>query len=102
MGQKAETVFRKKVRKDLEKLPLTTIFTIQQRTLCGDPDFILCVRGEFVALELKKSAQDKPRKLQLYRAHLIEQSLGKAFTVHPENWKQVLSILTLITKGEWV
>lgn len=88
MGQKPETVFRQKVVRDLTTLPDIAIFSIQQRTIVGDPDLLLCLRGIFVGLELK-SAEGKPSKLQEYKLDKIRKAGGIAQVVYPDNWDEV-------------
>ncbi len=73
--------------------------SIQQVALCGDPDKILCIRGQYVALELKKLG-GKGEKLQLYKLTRIRQAGGLAFVVSPENWEEIKNILTKLNRGE--
>lgn len=98
---KPETRFRiGKVIPFLKTLRHTTFFAIQQLTIVGDPDFMVCIRGRFVALELKKSEKDTPRKIQLYKLREVERTGGLAITAYPENWEQVKSLLRNLDQGE--
>ena len=57
----------------------------------GIPDYIGCVKGRFVALELKKDARaaSKTCKLQEYILSKIKQAGGIAEVVHPENFQEI-------------
>lgn len=99
MAQKPETLFRKRVIADLKKLPLY-FFPIQQISLRGDPDYILCVKGKMVGLELKKDALSKPMPLQLHKLRLIEAAGGYGLVAYPENWENVLSFISKLSKDK--
>lgn len=97
---KPETRFRKnQVLPFLRTLPQTAVFPIQQRTIRGDPDFILCSGGRFVALELK-AAGESLRKLQAYKEAWVKSKRGIWLTAEPGNWAHIRNVLTLIDKGE--
>jgi hypothetical protein len=96
MAQKPETVFRKRVRADLKKLPDTAIYPIQQKTIIGDPDFILDVRGFFVALELK-AEEGELSPLQKYK---LSQGKGRGYVAYPTTWKEIYSELMKLAKGD--
>lgn len=92
MAQKPETVFRQRIRPFLDALPNTAVFAIQQKTIKGDPDFILCINGLFCALELK--AEDgKTTALQEYKLDKVANSKGLAFVADPDNWDDIYAIL---------
>jgi hypothetical protein len=93
-----ETKFKIKIRPFLEKLPNTWVEKIQQRSIRGTPDFILCVGGIFVALELKKSEKDKTTKLQDYKMGQIYDAGGIALKVYPENWEETHEFLVRLSK----
>jgi hypothetical protein len=59
--------------------------------LVGVPDFLGCVRGRFVAIELKKDKETKPSKLQRYVLEQIRRAGGYGFVAYPENAKKILS-----------
>jgi len=48
---------------------------LSQRTNCGDPDIVMCVKGKFVAIELKKPSE-VPSKLQSYTLKKISEEGG--------------------------
>ena len=97
--QKPETLFRKQVTKFLNRLRGVVIFPIQQVAIRGTPDFLLCLRGKFVALELK-SAKGTSARLQIYFREKINKSGGIALEVKPENWEEVKTLLTKISQGD--
>ena len=53
----------------------------------GIPDLILCLRGKFVAIELKNE-DGKPSPLQLYNIERIKQSGGQAFILRPSEFEK--------------
>ena len=85
MGQQGETVFKKRVRKDLDKLKGIWIVKIQQRSQRGIPDFLVCLMGHFVAIELKVPGE-KPTDLQAVVLERIQAAGGMALWTDPEQW----------------
>lgn len=88
-----ETAFKIRVLRDLDAIDDVFVIKIQQVSTRGDPDIVLCVKGHFVALELKT---DKGRAdpLQLYKLRKIEKTGGYAFIVRPKHWKIVRHYLS--------
>lgn len=100
MAQKPETKFRLKVVAPfLDQLQNTVRFPIQQLTITGDPDYLLCVRGKFVALELKAEGEE-PRALQQYKLNQVEKAGGVALVANPENWPVIRLRLWRLDQGE--
>lgn len=98
-SMKPETKFRtNQVRPFLKRLKNTFFMGIQQVAICGDPDFVLCVRGHFVALELK-AAGEKPRPLQEHKLNQIEKAGGIRIVASPENWDDVKQHLLEMSGG---
>jgi hypothetical protein len=99
---KPETRFSQHVRRDLTSLAQTSgkvfFMKIQQVALRGDPDFVLCVNGKFVGLELKRSKSEKPEGLQAFKLMQIEKCGGRGFVSCPENWEMILGSITKMTK----
>ena len=62
---------------------------IQQLSIRGIPDIIGLVNGRFVALELKKSPEEKADKLQEYVLKEIDNAGGIALVANPENFQEV-------------
>lgn len=78
------------VIKRLKKLPEIKVIKIADRFTKGISDLLLCVRGKFVAIELKVGS-NKPTKLQLYFLEEIKNAggiVGIAYT-----WGGVKDIL---------
>ena len=53
----------------------------------GIPDLILCLKGKFVAIELKNE-DGKLSALQLYNIEKIKQSGGQAFILRPSEFEK--------------
>jgi hypothetical protein len=99
VAKKQETVLKEKVLADLKKLPNTYAVKIQQETIHGTPDILICCRGLFVALELKKGQKDKADHRQLYELNIIEKAGGIGFVADPLNWPDILAKLTALSHG---
>lgn len=101
MSQKTETRFRaNKVVPFLKTLWNTKSFPIQQLAIRGDPDFILCCRGRFVALELKADS-GRVSPLQAQKLNDVKLKGGVAIVATPQNWESVRKIITNLDKGEY-
>ena len=101
---KPETSFRKnKVIPFLDTLVNTAYFPIQQMVIRGDADFILCIQGHFVWLELK-SEEGAPQVLQTFKALKVKRCDGITIVASPKNWEHVKKALQYLDKGEftWV
>jgi hypothetical protein len=81
------------VLRDLKTLNSTWFCKISDRSKKGIPDVILCVNGNFVAMELKRSNKEKATPLQKHTLDEIYQSGGCAWEVNPENWDVMLECL---------
>lgn len=83
----------------LKKLENTYVMSIQQASLVGDADKILCVNGLFVAIELK-FGKNKESALQKYKRQRINEVAGGiAVVAHPSNWGSIKAFLTALSKG---
>jgi len=99
MSQKPETVFRVgKVTPFLKTLSFTKFFPIQQLSIKDDPDFLLCTRGKFIALELKIDGE-KPRPLQQYKLDEVLKAKGITIVAKPSNWEEVKILLKQLDGG---
>lgn len=101
MAQKSpvsERQFRKRVSLFLPTLKNTAYFPIQQEAIIGDPDFMLCINGKFVALELKT---DKGTfgPGQEYKLAKIERCGGISIVARPQNWQDVKKLLQQLSGG---
>lgn len=100
MAQGPEAKFKNHVvLPDLKALSRTYVMTIQQSSIVGDPDLILCVNGKFVALELKAN-NGNLKKLQRYKLEKIKESGGIAFAVFPKDWPEIFKQIEKLSKGE--
>lgn len=88
-GKKPETKFKERIRPKLAELPNTWFVKIQQQALRGTPDFLMCVHGVFVAMELKKDEDEEPSELQKYTLAQIRKAKGLALVVHPKNFDEI-------------
>jgi hypothetical protein len=99
MAKKPETLFKERIRPDLAAIPRTWFMKTQMLALLGIPDFILCINGYFVALELKKDFKSRTSKLQLYVLEKIVNAGGIAAVVSPENWDTIHKFLWEVSDG---
>lgn len=82
----------------LRALPNTWVKKIQLVSLRGIPDFLLCVNGYFVAIELKVHAELEA--LQKWNLEEISKAGGVGLVVTPENWDLAYEFLhTLANEG---
>ena len=88
--KKPETKFKERVQKDLDKLHNCWFVKIQQVSIRGIPDFLICVNGNFIALELKKDEDTVRNKLQEWTLQAIALAGGMSFVAYPENWEETL------------
>jgi hypothetical protein len=95
---KPESVFRAKVRKFLKTLSHTVVFSVQQISLNGTPDMLLCVHGKFVALELK-SRGGRVTPLQQLKLDEVRRARGVSIVADPDNWEETKEFLTLLDGG---
>lgn len=61
--------------------------------LLGVPDYLGCIRGRFIALELKRSFDVEPSKLQRYVLGRIKNAGGIALEVSPGTSARCMKIL---------
>lgn len=60
--------------------------------IVGIPDYFGCIRGHFIALELKDTGL-RASKLQRYVLDKIRAAGGMAYEVTPENAEAIITIL---------
>lgn len=98
---KPETKFRQnKVIPFLKTLKKTERFPMQQLAIVGDPDFLLCMHGTFVALELKDEGE-VPRPLQQHKLDRVAATHGVSIVADPGNWGHVKNVLLQLDRGEY-
>jgi len=66
-----EQKMQSKVFRELQKIPCSYWFKLDQRARRGDPDIIGCLRGRFVAIEVK-CLDGCIRRLQIFRLKQME------------------------------
>jgi hypothetical protein len=99
MSKKPETLFNEnKVVPFLKSLPFTWYVKFQPVAANGIPDFLVCVKGHFVALESKKDEKEKPKPLQKYNLEKISYCYGTSLVIHPKNWDEAKEILKQLSK----
>lgn len=82
--------------KTLEQQGKVWFSKIQQVSVRGIPDYIICAGGKFIALELKRSSRVPAEPLQQYNINRIKEAGGIAYKVDPSNWDAVFNEITLI------
>lgn len=95
-----ERTFREcRVLPFLKTLKNTAYFPIQQVAIVGDADYILCVRGKFIWLELKTNTGVQSA-LQKFKADWVESTGGVAILCRPHSWDKVQLQLKLLDEGK--
>lgn len=61
----------------------------------GTPDYINCLEGVFLAIEYKKSKNDKPTDLQKYNINKINKAKGIAIVLRPETFETFKMIIDI-------
>jgi hypothetical protein len=82
----------------LNSLEHTAFFPIQQVAIIGDADYIMCIRGRFVWLELKK-LRGQESALQKHKADWVGKCGGFAILADPDNWELVKEFLNQLDGG---
>ena len=59
----------------------------------GTPDLLVCCRGRFVGVEVKRDERSKPSQPQLRRLEEIRAAGGVAMVVHPGNVGELMEVL---------
>lgn len=93
-----ESTFKKRVMALLKQLPNTYVVSIQQVSISGTPDILMCVNGTFVAWELKRGDDSHPTKLQEYNLKKIKEANGIGVVVRPSNLEKEYSRLLELIK----
>lgn len=96
---KAETIFKMLVVQDLKKLNNIWFLKTNEVAVRGIPDFLICLNGRFVAMELKRAQGLEPDGLQEYNLKKIQsRGRGFSFVVNPQNWDEVFGVLQKIDR----
>lgn len=101
MAKKPETIFAEQVDADLKAAFGYSVWVenIQQVGKRGTPDRLICLKGKFVALELKVEGGTSAM-LQLIKLKEIVAAGGKGYIVYPHTWHTVLAELTKVYDSE--
>lgn len=70
---------------------------IQQLSISGTPDFLICLNGVFIALELKTNT-GKVSKLQEYNLNKIAKCGGISIVLMPQNFDETMAFLDNVSK----
>ena len=102
MAQKEETKFAVKVDRDIKNTFGLDAFyeNIQQVGKRGTPDRLLCIRGRFIALELKTEV-GTPTRIQMLKLQRIKNAGGLAYLVTPSTWPRILKELEEMCTWNW-
>ena len=93
MAEKPETRLKNRIRPKLEALRFTSIIKIQQVCLVGDPDFVMCVAGRSVYIEMKRNRKEKAERIQYHKLAKHVSNGGYSFIMHPDNALQIVEFL---------
>jgi hypothetical protein len=87
-----ETTFKEKVIKDLKTLGNCWFIKTMERGRVGTPDLLICLRGKFVAIELKREGKHTT-KLQQLTLSKIAAAQGISFESSPSIWDGQFELL---------
>jgi hypothetical protein len=87
---KGETQFKERFAPHLKCIPFSYWIKTQMMALLGIPDYLGCVQGRFVAIELKKDKKEKLTRIQRYVMDKIQEAGGLTFVAYPENMDSVI------------
>ena len=94
-----ETLFKEKVQEFLKSLPYCWTLKTNERSVRGIPDILICLRGQFIALELKVG-ENVADPLQQFYLDKIKAAGGFSLVVWPATWHQVMPVLLKIATGQ--
>lgn len=97
MSKQNETVFKEKVAARLKTFKNTWHVKVQQLSVSGTPDFLICLNGVFIALELKTDS-GKVSKLQEYNLNKIAKCGGISIVLMPQNYDETMLFLDNISQ----
>lgn len=96
-----ESDFQKKLRKKLERMfPGCIILKNDPNRRQGIPDLIILYGPYWAILEVKRSANAKPRPNQPYYVRVMNEMSFAAF-IYPENEEEILRGLQRTFEPEW-
>jgi hypothetical protein len=92
VSRKPETLFEEKVRDDLALLKGGWFFKLMAGSIRGLPDRVGCLKGRFIALELKVGP-NRADKLQGWTLGKLKAAGAYTAVVTPENWGKIYAEL---------
>jgi len=98
--KQAETKFKEKVSRWLKNHPNIWFVKIQMVSTRGIPDYLICVSGQFLGIELKSSKTATRAPLQEWTLNAIAAAGGIGLVVFPENWESTKVFIEEMAKGE--
>lgn len=99
MGKKPETRFKEKVFRwfdfliHVEKVEIWYT-KVQQVGIRGTPDILLCLYGDFWAIELKRNQTECADRLQTHQLEQIKKAGGYACVLAPEQWEHFQAVVS--------
>lgn len=103
MSKKPETLFKEQVLADLKELCQAggRVWAVKTQMIAvrGIPDLLLCVNGEFWALELKKDLKSKCSPLQKHILESIKTAGGRTSVESPETWPTTFKLIQRAALG---
>jgi len=95
MTMKPESRLKQKVLADLKRLSMCYAIKLQEVGRHGVPDIFVCLKGDFVAIELK-SGPGKATMLQEITLDNIRKAGGMAFVANEETWPYQFKVLSMM------
>lgn len=93
----SEKSFENKVKKFLKSKNIWYVkFFANGFTQKGIPDLLCCVKGFFLAIEIK-SEEGRPSPLQLYTIDKIKQAGGFALVLYPSQFEDFKNFINNLT-----
>lgn len=101
MSKKPETLLKEKFVSELKKIKGIWFVKIQQVALRGIPDYLICAKGHFIAVELKdKDAKGSSSwRLQEFNLKRIGECGGMGIVVDQTNFMNAIQIIKEIIRG---
>lgn len=94
-----EKAFENQIKRYIESLGGWWVkFHGNMYTRDGVPDLLCCIRGKFIAIEVKGS-KGQPSKLQLYEIEKIKKAGGFAGVYYPEDFEKLKKDLKEVLSG---
>lgn len=97
MAKQEETKFKEKVATKLKTLKNVWFVKVQQLSISGTPDYLMCLNGVFIALELKTDT-GKVSKLQEYNLNKIAKCGGISIVLMPQNFDETMAFLENVSE----